>query len=416
MCLICVSTISIAALMAPSDAPDQMPTQSPAQISMKVSGTNSSSPLIPANSANLSEKDKKNAQVPFLAWNEIVNYKVASTNKVKVQVHASKNFDEKAKKLFVKGAQSSADQFSSVFKPNDTIHLILATNYDDAVKLINDVKPLLPSYESFTQRHLLVAKDIFTGVVPRPAKNGGTSSRNCYYQGGPQGDTGGSQITPCPDLDGGVVHWFDPKPETEYVMAEATGSHEVLHIVFSKMNQMSHYRVPNWIIEGTMQSISIATVTKKDRLKEMPSLFTPVPSWTPLENGKSYDLSILENENSVQSKDTFSIGTLAISLLISEVGAKKVFDFMSVVGFPRQWKDVFLESFGFSAEDFYKRFSDYHSWYFYQNGFQTIQSTNYLPIASKKVSPKTINCANGKTTKKVSGTNPKCPKGYKVKV
>ena len=219
-----------------------------------------------ANSANLSEKDKKYAQVPFLAWNEITDYKVASTNKVKVQVHASKNFDEKVKKLFVKGAQSSVDQFSNVFKPNDTIHVILATNYDDAVKLVNEVKLLLPKYESYTQRHLLVAKDIFTGVVPRPAKNGGTSSRNCYYQGGPQGDTGGSQITPCPDLDGGVVHWFDPKPETEYVMAEATGSHEVLHIVFSKMNQMSHYRVPNWIIEGTMQSISIATVTKKDRL------------------------------------------------------------------------------------------------------------------------------------------------------
>jgi hypothetical protein len=35
--------------MAPTDAPDQMPTQSPSQISMKVSGANSSSQLIPAN-------------------------------------------------------------------------------------------------------------------------------------------------------------------------------------------------------------------------------------------------------------------------------------------------------------------------------------------------------------------------------
>ena len=408
MCLICVSTISIAALMAPSDAPDQMPTQSPAQISMKVSGTNSSSPLIPANSANLSEKDKKNAQVPFLAWNEIVNYKVASTNKVKVQVHASKNFDEKAKKLFVKGAQSSADQFSSVFKPNDTIHLILATNYDDAVKLINDVKPLLPSYESFTQRHLLVAKDIFTGVVPRPAKNGGTSSRNCYYQGGPQGDTGGSQITPCPELDGGVIHWFDTNPESDYKIAENNGSHEVMHIVFSKMNKMNHYRVPDWIIEGVIQSISLATITKKENLTNMPSIFNPAPRWIPLENGKSYDLSKLDNQNS--GEERFSIGTLAISLLISEVGAKKVFDFMSVVGFPRQWKDVFLESFGFSAEEFYKRFSDYHSWYFYHNGFEVIQSTNYLGSANSK---KTISCTKGKTTKKFTGANPKCPAGYR---
>jgi hypothetical protein len=365
-----------------------------------------------SNSANLTEKDKKYAQVPYLAWNEIINYKVASTNKVKVQVHASKNFNENIKKLFVKGAQSSADQFSSVFKPNDTIHVILATNYEDALKLVNDVNSLLPKYESYTQRHLLVAKDIFTGVVPRPAKNGGTSSRNCWYPGGPQGDTGGSQITPCPELDGGVIHWFDPKPESEQVMAEASGSHEVLHIVFSKMNKMNHYRVPNWIIEGTMQSVSIATVTKKDSYKEMPSLFTPVPWWTPLEKGKSYDLSILENENNLNVRDPYSIGTLAISLLISEVGAKKVFDFMSVVGFPRQWKDVFLESFGFSAEDFYKKFSDYYSWYFNENGFQVIQGTNYLGSANKKT---TITCIKGKTTRKFTGVSPKCPAGYKKK-
>jgi hypothetical protein len=28
---------------------------------------------------------------------------------------------------------------------------------------------------------------------------------------------------------------------------------------------------------------------------------------------------------------------------------------------------------------------------------------------------KTITCVKGKKAKKVSGTNPKCPKGYKVK-
>ena len=37
--------------------------------------------------------------------------------------------------------------------------------------------------------------------------------------------------------------------------------------------------------------------------------------------------------------------------------------------------------------------------------------------AAKKAKEKiTITCKKGKTTKKVSGTNPKCPKGYKVKV
>jgi hypothetical protein len=302
------------------------------------------------------------------------------------------------------------DQFSGVFKSKDTIHLILATNYDDAVKLVNEVKLLLPGYESFTQRHLLVAKDIFTGVVPRPSEAGGTSSRNCWYPGGPQGDTGGSQITPCPELDGGVIHWFDTNPESDYKIAENNGSHEVMHIVFSKMNKMNHYRVPDWIIEGVIQSISFATITKKDNLTNMPSIFNPAPRWIPLENGKSYDLSKIDNQNS--GEERFSIGTLAISLLISEVGAKKVFDFMSVVGFPRQWKDVFLESFGFSAEDFYKKFSDYHSWYFYENGFEVIQSTNYLGSTNKKT---TITCIKGKTTKKFTGVSPKCPAGYKKK-
>ena len=158
-----------------------------------------------------------------------------------------------------------------------------------------------------------------------------------------------------------------------------------------------------------MHSIGLATVTKKDKLTEKPSIFNPAPKWIPMENEKSFDLSKLDNTN---SDERFSIGTLAISLLISEVGAKKLFDFMSVVGFPRQWKDVFLESFGFSAEDFYKKFSDYHSWYFYENGFEVIQSTNYLGSTNKKT---TITCITGKTTKKFTGTNPKCPAGYKKK-
>ena len=70
----------------------------------------------------------------------------------------------------------------------------------------------------------------------------------------------------------------------------------------------------------------IKTETKKDNLTEMPSIFNPAPKWIPLEKGKSYDLSKFDNQNS--GDERFSIGTLAISLLISEVGAKKVFDFM----------------------------------------------------------------------------------------
>ena len=45
----------------------------------------------------------------------------------------------------------------------------------------------------------------------------------------------------------------------------------------------------------------------------------------------------------------------------------------------------------------------------------TIVLTGTLVTPKPVVTKKTIVCVKGKTTKKVSGTNPKCPKGYKVK-
>ena len=45
----------------------------------------------------------------------------------------------------------------------------------------------------------------------------------------------------------------------------------------------------------------------------------------------------------------------------------------------------------------------------------TITLTGTVVIPKPVVSKKTIVCVKGKTTKKVSGTNPKCPKGYKLK-
>lgn len=45
----------------------------------------------------------------------------------------------------------------------------------------------------------------------------------------------------------------------------------------------------------------------------------------------------------------------------------------------------------------------------------TITLTGIVVTPKPTVTKKTIVCVKGKTTKKVSGTNPKCPKGYKVK-
>ena len=65
--------------------------------------------------------------------------------------------------------------------------------------------------------------------------------------------------------------------------------------------------------------------------------------------------------------------------------------------------------------------------YFQTPIFENSSSTNnYLTgfnynIIEEITLPSVINksfitCIKGKTTKKVSGTNPKCPKGYKVKL
>jgi hypothetical protein len=45
----------------------------------------------------------------------------------------------------------------------------------------------------------------------------------------------------------------------------------------------------------------------------------------------------------------------------------------------------------------------------------TITLTGTVVTPKPVVTKKTIICVKGKTTKKVSGTKPKCPKGYKVK-
>jgi hypothetical protein len=46
----------------------------------------------------------------------------------------------------------------------------------------------------------------------------------------------------------------------------------------------------------------------------------------------------------------------------------------------------------------------------------TIVLTGTVVTPKPVVTTKTIVCIKGKTTKKVSGTNPNCPKGYKLKV
>jgi len=363
-------------------------------------------PMDISNSANLTEKDKKYAQIPYIAWNEFASLSRLSDQKVKVIVHSSTSVDQDSKVLYQSGIENLLNKFSQVYAKDDTFHIIMASNYSDAERLISKVNFELPNYIEYNKRHLSVAKDnLIDGKI---SFSGGTSSRGCFYPGSIYGDKGNS-VTPCPELKGGVIYFFNSNP-SQITWIERVGAHEAMHLVMSKINPMSHYRVPDWIIEGTIEGISFAQITNSQNYKQQNYFFNPTPKWRPLIEGQPYELSNLDNQNS--GDDRFSIGFLATSLLISEVGMDKYYKFISTMGYPKDWKSDFMAVFGFSAEDFYKKFRDYHSWYFYENGFEVIQGTNYLGITNKKT---TITCIKGKTIKKVSAVNPKCPKGYKKK-
>jgi hypothetical protein len=48
-------------------------------------------------------------------------------------------------------------------------------------------------------------------------------------------------------------------------------------------------------------------------------------------------------------------------------------------------------------------------------GFTFSEKTLKVKISQPKNQKYSISCVKGKLTKKITGTNPKCPKGYKIK-
>ena len=203
----------------------------------------------PSNSAELSDKDKKYIEVPFKAWNEFGSLSRTSDQKVKIRVHSSPSFDENSKFLYRRGIENLLNKFSQLYDKDDTFHIIMASNYADAERLISKVNSELPNYIEYNKRHLSIAKENL--IDGKMSFSGGTSSRNCFYQGGIYGDNGYS-VTPCPELNGGVIYLFNSRP-SQISWIERVGAHEAMHLVMSKMNPMSHYRVPDWMIEGAIE-------------------------------------------------------------------------------------------------------------------------------------------------------------------
>jgi hypothetical protein len=367
--------------------------------------------LIPTNASELTEKDKEYIQVPFNAWKQFESYKNHSNYIVRIKMHASQNIDANTKKLFQKGVEDMLNNFSSLFSPEDTFHIIMATSYDDAESLIKEVNTEMPGYSEFNNTHLLAAK--LSLIDGQQQWSGGTSTRNCYYKGGIYGDNGRS-VTPCPELMGGVIYSFNPTP-SQLPQLQRVGGHEAFHLIMSKMNRMSHYRVPNWIIEGSIEAMSLTQVTNANNYKQFGLFFDPTPTWQPDVQTENYDLDTIDFPKNQSSMENWPIGFLAMSLLVSEVGVNKLFEFISIMGYPRDWKSDFASIFGFTASDFYKKFSEYHHWYFYEGGHKLIQNSEYFPKSVSKSKSVLITCIKGKTTKQVTGLNPKCPAGYKKK-
>jgi hypothetical protein len=355
----------------------------------------------------LSEKDKRFIEVPFKAYKEWGKLSIPSEHKVRIKVHSSATFDEKSKILYRKGIENLLNKFSGIYDKDDNFHIVFASNYSDAERLIEELNSELPNYAEYNKRHLSIAKENL--MEGKNSFSGGTSSRGCFFQGSKYGDQGNS-VNACPDLQGGVIYFFHPNPSI-ISWTERVGAHEAFHLIMSKVNPMSHYRVPDWIIEGTIEGISFAQVTNSQNYKMPNHFFNPTPIWRPSIVGQPYDLSKFEYQNG--GDDRFSIGFLATSLLVSEVGIDKYFKFISTTGYPKDWKNDFRTEFGFNVDDFYQKFREYHSWYFYEGGFEKIQQQVYFASERPKFKSSSIICHKGKTTKKITGVVPKCPAGFK---
>ena len=372
--------------------------------------------------AELTGQDKEFAYVLYNAWKELDAYS-NSQGPLKVTVHAGSDIKKVYSDEIKKGVQLVVDKYSGYLLPTDEFHIIIASNLADAKALILELNELLPGYIEYNKSHLKRASDWFNN--PCEGFNacsgftaGSTSSRGCWFQGGPYGRISENHLNPCPRLPGGADYFF--ADESGFVRGfgnlDSTGGHEAFHGILGYLNPGSHWNTSNWIIEGTMQTIGLAAVTNKTNLGEYGTLINPSPS--ELKPG-GYDLRYLDNNQN--STDVYTVGVLAVSLLINDYGADKYFKFLLEMGFPKKGEDQLYDYFGITKEDFYKRFYDYSDWY-YKGGHEKIKYINfetgtYSPPKDKiKSSKKTFSCVNKENTviKEFRKVKIKCPKGYRV--
>lgn len=134
-----------------------------------------------------------------------------------------------------------------------------------------------------------------------------------------------------------------------------------------------------------------------------------------------------------ETQNAYAFGAAAAEMLVAVKGQEAMNNFYQHSAASGDWRESFEKAFGIPVSSFYEKLSAYVTSQF-RLEFAESQKTDPIPtptpVESSSATPvpsptsiapapvakkRTITCVKGKTTKKVTGKNPKCPKGYKKK-
>jgi len=416
MCIICVSTISIAALMAPSDAPDQMPTQSPAQISMKVSGTNSSSPLIPANAiAKAGSKCAKagNTEVvkgksytciksgKKLAWNKGVVISAKTPNKTTPPMPA--------------GVKAALDNIAQFPKSKETPQALIYYFGPNAEKDISD--QIIKNAE-VTMKFFV---DFYQDSKPYPIFYGSekdvdwiiTEWKKLGYAdaiGSKKFEDSVSNLSRRAAQTNGIMIGSDNRlPQTPMILAglrsqilsgnlQSIIAHHVVHGIQGRITGGNDGRLATWAREGGANFYGWAVLDRgpvvdeiyrkygsSDYASERRRQSNPVGPWTaPNINLLNFNesqwldtLKVLEGNGIYQDRIYcdpelcqlgYTTGPLLYERLVGEYGHQKVMDWWYEMRTTPDWKVAFEKVFKLNIDDWYKQsaipylMKEYQAW------------------------------------------------------
>lgn len=135
-----------------------------------------------------------------------------------------------------------------------------------------------------------------------------------------------------------------------------------------------------------------------------------------------------------ETENAYALGSMAAEALVASFGQEQMVKFYLSSAATGDWKKSFQSIFGLSVNTFYEKLTPYIASQFTESNFplptpaisstpkpaataSPSQSATPVVVVSKSPLPKkiTIACVKGKSIKKVTGINPKCPIGYKKK-